>query len=105
MSTKTTLTPVNEIERDWYVVDAADQRLGRLASEIAQVLRGKKKANYAPNMDVGDFVVVVNAVANNISNIEDRDSDAFSTRTWTTVGQRGLPDNNWILVILWKFNV
>ena len=61
MSTKTTLTPVNEIEREWYVVDAADQRLGRLATEIAQVLRGKKKPNYAPNMDVGDFVVVVNA--------------------------------------------
>ncbi|MEL7333504.1 MAG: 50S ribosomal protein L13, partial [Cyanobacteria bacterium J06560_2] len=61
MSTKTTLTPVNEIQRDWYVVDAADQRLGRLATEIAQVLRGKKKANYTPNMDVGDFVVVINA--------------------------------------------
>ncbi|MBE9061468.1 50S ribosomal protein L13 [cf. Phormidesmis sp. LEGE 11477] len=61
MATKTTLTPVNEIERDWYVVDAADQRLGRLATEIAQVLRGKKKPNYAPHMDTGDFVVVVNA--------------------------------------------
>ena len=61
MSTKTTLTPVNEIQRDWYVVDAADQRLGRLATEIAQVIRGKRKANYTPNMDVGDFVVVVNA--------------------------------------------
>ncbi|MEO0767893.1 MAG: 50S ribosomal protein L13 [Cyanobacteria bacterium J06649_4] len=61
MSTKTTLTPINEIQRDWYVVDAADQRLGRLATEIAQVLRGKKKPNYAPHMDTGDFVVVVNA--------------------------------------------
>ncbi|MEL6554082.1 MAG: 50S ribosomal protein L13 [Cyanobacteria bacterium J06621_11] len=61
MSTKTTLTPVNEIQRDWYVVDAADQRLGRLATEIAQVIRGKKKANYTPHMDTGDFVIVVNA--------------------------------------------
>lgn len=61
MSTKTTLTPVKEIERNWYVVDAADQRLGRLATEIAQVLRGKKKPNYAPHMDTGDFVIVVNA--------------------------------------------
>lgn len=61
MSTKTALTPVKEIQRDWYVVDAADQRLGRLASEIAQIIRGKKKANYTPNMDVGDFVIVVNA--------------------------------------------
>ncbi|MGD1896027.1 MAG: 50S ribosomal protein L13 [Phormidesmis sp.] len=61
MSTKTTLTPVNEIQRDWYVVDAADQRLGRLATEIAQIIRGKRKANYTPNMDIGDFVIVVNA--------------------------------------------
>lgn len=61
MSTKTTLTPVKEIERDWYVVDATDQRLGRLATEIAAVLRGKKKPNYAPHMDTGDFVIVVNA--------------------------------------------
>ena len=61
MSTKTTLTPVKEIERDWYVVDAADQRLGRLASAIAQVLRGKNKPTFTPNMDTGDFVVVINA--------------------------------------------
>ncbi|MEM9090469.1 MAG: 50S ribosomal protein L13 [Cyanobacteria bacterium P01_F01_bin.53] len=61
MSTKTTLTPVKEIERDWYVVDAADQRLGRLATQIAMVLRGKNKPNYAPHMDTGDFVIVVNA--------------------------------------------
>jgi len=61
MSTKTTLTPVNEIQHDWYVVDAADQRLGRLATEIAQVIRGKKKPNYTPHMDIGDFVIVVNA--------------------------------------------
>lgn len=61
MSTKTTLTPVKEIERDWHVVDAADQRLGRLATQIALVLRGKNKPNYAPHMDTGDFVIVVNA--------------------------------------------
>ena len=61
MTTKTTLTPVKEIQRDWYVVDAADQRLGRLASEVAKVIRGKNKANYTPNMDVGDFVIIVNA--------------------------------------------
>lgn len=61
MSTKTTLTPVKEIERNWHVVDAADQRLGRLATQIALVLRGKNKPNYAPHMDTGDFVIVVNA--------------------------------------------
>lgn len=58
---KTVLTPVKEIERNWYVVDATDKILGRLASEIAIRLRGKHKPNYSTFMDVGDFVVVVNA--------------------------------------------
>ncbi|MGI8541569.1 MAG: 50S ribosomal protein L13 [Rubrobacteraceae bacterium] len=51
----------NEVERKWYVVDAQGQTLGRLATEIAMILRGKKKAVYTPHVDVGDFVVVVNA--------------------------------------------
>jgi len=51
----------DEIERDWFVVDAENQTLGRLASEIAQVIRGKKKPYYTPNLDMGDFVVVINA--------------------------------------------
>ena len=46
--------------REWWVVDAADQTLGRLASEIAQILRGKHKPTYSPHVDVGDFVIVVN---------------------------------------------
>jgi len=50
-----------DIERAWHVVDATDLPLGRLASEVAQILRGKHKPMYAPHMDVGDFVVVVNA--------------------------------------------
>lgn len=50
-----------EIQRDWYVVDAADQVLGRLASRVAQVLRGKHKPMFAPHLDVGDYVIVVNA--------------------------------------------
>lgn len=58
---KTYLPPQDEIQRDWYVVDAADQRLGRLASEVARVLRGKNKPTYTPFMDVGDFVIVINA--------------------------------------------
>ena len=57
----TYLPPQDSIERDWYVVDAADQRLGRLASEIAMVLRGKNKPEYTPHMDTGGFVIVVNA--------------------------------------------
>jgi large subunit ribosomal protein L13 len=50
-----------EVERKWYVIDAEGRTLGRLASEIAKVLRGKNKPQYTPHVDVGDFVVVVNA--------------------------------------------
>ncbi len=50
-----------EVERKWYVVDAEGQTLGRLATQIAAVLRGKTKAQYTPHIDTGDFVVVVNA--------------------------------------------
>lgn len=50
-----------EIERKWWVVDAEGKTLGRLASEIAQVIRGKHKPTFTPNQDVGDFVIVVNA--------------------------------------------
>ena len=53
--------PTQDIEKKWYVVDAAGQRLGRLATEIATILRGKNKPTFTPNMDTGDFVVVVNA--------------------------------------------
>ena len=50
-----------EAERSWYVVDADEQVLGRLATEIAMVLRGKRKPTFTPHADMGDFVVVINA--------------------------------------------
>jgi large subunit ribosomal protein L13 len=50
-----------EVERKWYVVDAEGKHLGRLATEIVRLLRGKNKPQYTPHVDVGDFVVVVNA--------------------------------------------
>ncbi len=53
-------TPENR-QRDWYVVDAEGQTLGRLATQIADTLRGKRKPEYTPHCDVGDFVVVTNA--------------------------------------------
>lgn len=59
--TKTYSPKSAEIERQWFVVDAAGQPLGRLASEIAQTLRGKRKPTFTPHMDMGDFVIVVNA--------------------------------------------
>jgi large subunit ribosomal protein L13 len=58
---KTYSLRASEITRDWHVVDAADQALGRLATEVASLLRGKHKPTYAPHMDMGDYVVVVNA--------------------------------------------
>lgn len=59
--TKTPLPTKETLEQKWYVVDAAEQRLGRLATEIATILRGKNKPTFTPHMDTGDFVVVVNA--------------------------------------------
>ena len=58
---KTYSAKKGEIERDWYVVDAEGQVLGRLATQIADRLRGKGKPQYTPHVDTGDFVVVVNA--------------------------------------------
>ncbi len=58
---KTFSAKADEIKRDWYVVDATDKVLGRLATEVATHLRGKHKPEYTPNVDTGDFVVVVNA--------------------------------------------
>ena len=58
---KTFMASPATIERKWYVVDAADMTLGRLASEIAKVLRGKNKPIFTPHMDTGDYVIVVNA--------------------------------------------
>ena len=57
-----TFTPTPaDIKREWFLVDATDQTLGRLASDVANILRGKHKPTYAPHMDGGDFVVIVNA--------------------------------------------
>lgn len=59
--TKTYLPSVDTLEPQWYVIDAADQRLGRLATAIARILRGKNKPTYTPHMDTGDFVIIINA--------------------------------------------
>lgn len=58
---KTFMASPSTIERKWYVVDAADMTLGRLASEVAKILRGKNKPIFTPHMDTGDYVIVVNA--------------------------------------------
>ncbi len=58
---KSFMASPSTVERKWYVVDAEGKTLGRLASEIANVLRGKKKPIYTPHIDTGDYVIVVNA--------------------------------------------
>ena len=58
---KTYVTKPADVERKWFVVDANGKVLGRLASEVATILRGKKKPIYQPNVDTGDYVIVINA--------------------------------------------
>ncbi len=58
---KSFLAKPNEVQRAWYVIDAEGKTLGRMATEVAKLLRGKHKAIYTPSVDTGDFVIVVNA--------------------------------------------
>jgi len=58
---KTFVTKQKDVQREWFVVDAAGQTLGRLATQVADVLHGKRKPIYSPSVDVGDYVIVVNA--------------------------------------------
>ena len=58
---KTTMAKANEVDRKWYVIDAEDKVLGRLATEVATLLRGKHKPIYIPHVDTGDYVIVINA--------------------------------------------
>jgi large subunit ribosomal protein L13 len=67
----------NEISREWFIVDAEGQTLGRLASEIAQIIRGKKKPFFTPHMDMGDFVVVVNAEKVKVTGNKEKDKTYF----------------------------
>ncbi|MFS0784240.1 50S ribosomal protein L13 [Bacillus sp. 1P06AnD] len=57
----TFMAKANEIDRKWYVIDAQGQTLGRLASEVASILRGKHKPTYTPHVDTGDHVIIINA--------------------------------------------
>lgn len=58
---KTYSAKPESVKRDWYVIDATDKTLGRLATEVARRLRGKHKAEYTPHVDTGDYIVIVNA--------------------------------------------
>ena len=74
---ETTSIRINEINRDWFIVDAENQTLGRLASEIAQILRGKKKPYFTPHMNMGDFVIVINAEKVKVTGKKEKDKTYF----------------------------
>ena len=61
MQRQTTIAKASEIQRKWYVIDAANKPLGRLVSQVAQILTGKNKPIYTPNVDCGDYVIIINA--------------------------------------------
>ena len=73
----TTSIRAEEITRDWYLVDAANQTLGRLASRVANILRGKNKPYFTPHMDMGDFVVIINAEKVKITGNKETDKTYF----------------------------
>ena len=84
MNTKTYTVRESEIERHWFVVDATDQTLGRLATRVARVLDGKHKPTWTPNLDTGDHVIVLNAGA-------DLGDAATSSRRSSTSATAAIP--------------
>ena len=74
---KTTSIRAEEITHDWYLVDADNQILGRLASRVAQILRGKNKRYFTPHMDMGDFVVIINAEKVKVTGNKEADKTYF----------------------------
>ncbi len=75
---KTYSIKAEEIHKDWFVADADNKALGRLASKVAQILKGKHKPTYTPHMDMGDFVVVVNAEKIRVSGKKEMQKTYFS---------------------------
>jgi large subunit ribosomal protein L13 len=74
---ETTSIRAEEITHDWYIVDADNQILGRLASRVAQILRGKNKPYFTPHMDMGDFVVIINAEKVKVTGNKEADKTYF----------------------------
>ncbi|MDR6226923.1 50S ribosomal protein L13 [Desmospora profundinema] len=72
----------NQVERKWVVVDAADKTLGRLATEVATLLRGKHKPQYTPHVDTGDFVIVINASKVHLTGKKHADKTYYRHSGW-----------------------
>ena len=78
MQRQTSIAKPSEIKRKWYIVDATDIPLGRLASRIAVILMGKNKATYTPNIDCGDYVIVINAGAVKLTGDAERKKNYYN---------------------------
>jgi len=78
MFVKTYYAKPGEVQRDWVLVDASDMVLGRLATRVAEILKGKTKPQYTPHVDVGDFVVVINAEKIRLTGNKAADKSYFS---------------------------
>ena len=74
---KTTSIKKSEISKEWWLADAEGQVLGRFASKIAQILRGKHKVNFSPHMDMGDFVIIINAEKIKVTGNKETDKTYF----------------------------
>ncbi|MDR1697554.1 MAG: 50S ribosomal protein L13 [Erysipelotrichaceae bacterium] len=88
MYRQTTLAKPLEVKRQWYVIDATDKPLGRLASEVAMVLMGKNKPSYTPNVDCGDYVIVLNAPKVKLTGDKVHGKKYYSNRAQITGGLR-----------------
>ncbi len=80
---KTKTLKISDIEKNWWVADADSQILGRLASKVAQIIRGKHKVNYVPHMDNGDCVVVINAEKIAVSGKKEENKSYFKHTGYT----------------------
>ena len=74
---KTDYIKASEVDKKWFLVDAENKTLGRLSSKIAQILRGKGKVNYTPHMDMGDFVIIINAEKIKLSGNKETNKEYF----------------------------
>ena len=81
-----------EVERSWYIVDAAGEPVGRLASRIARVLRGKHKPTYTPHVDTGDFVIVTNAAEARFTGRKETDKKYFRYSGYPGGGKTATPE-------------
>jgi len=88
MQRQTTIAKPSEIKRKWYVLDATDKPLGRMASEVAVILLGKNKPIFTPNVDCGDFIIIVNAEKVGLSGDKLHTKNYFNNTAKTTGGLR-----------------